>query len=41
MAITVKRKDIIEGMEFQSDEGASHLHTTFPVGVPETPSNQK
>jgi hypothetical protein len=28
MAVTVKLKDIIEGMEFQSDEGASHLHTT-------------
>ena len=24
----VKLKDIIEGMEFQSDEGSSHLHTT-------------
>ena len=28
MAVTVKLKDIIEGMEFQTDEGASHLNTT-------------
>jgi len=28
MAVSVKLKDIIEGMEFQSDAGASHLHTT-------------
>ena len=28
MAVTVKLKDIIEGMEFQSDEGSSHLNTT-------------
>jgi hypothetical protein len=28
MALPIKLKDIIEGMEFQTDEGASHLHTT-------------
>jgi hypothetical protein len=28
MAVTVKLKDIIEGLEFQSDEGSSHLNTT-------------
>ncbi len=28
MAMTVKLKDITEGLEFQSDEGSSHLHTT-------------
>ena len=28
MAIIVKLKDIIEGMEFQTDEGSSHLNTT-------------
>jgi DNA polymerase III alpha subunit (gram-positive type) len=28
MATPVKLKDIIEGMEFQSDEGSSHLNTT-------------
>ena len=28
MAVTVKLKDIIEGLEFQSDEGSSYLNTT-------------
>ncbi len=28
MALPVKLKDIIEGLEFQSDEGSSHLNTT-------------
>jgi hypothetical protein len=28
MTATVKLKDIIEGMEFQTDEGSSHLNTT-------------
>ena len=28
MAVTVKLTDIIEGLEFQSDEGSSHLNTT-------------
>ena len=28
MAVTIKLKDIIEGMEFQTDEGSSHLNTT-------------
>ena len=28
MAITVKLKDIIEGMDLQSDEGSSYLNTT-------------
>ena len=27
MAVTVKLKDIIEGLEFQSDEGSSYLNT--------------
>jgi len=28
MAVTVKLRDIIEGLEFQSDEGSSYLNTT-------------
>ena len=28
MAVPVKLKDITEGLEFQSDEGSSHLNTT-------------
>ncbi len=28
MALPVKLKDIIEGLEFQTDEGSSYLNTT-------------
>lgn len=28
MAVAVKLKDIIEGLEFQTDEGSSHLNRT-------------
>lgn len=28
MAVMVKLKDILEGLEFQSDDGSSYLHTT-------------